>query len=295
MTAKKTTEHSPEATDEITIQLTSSQLVTAIVFLLMAGALIFLAGMWARGQAMESARMTASNEPSPETDTPLPPESSEDEQGEDVYVPPPRRVRDIDAPPPPAEPAEIDTSTPEHDAQSEEPPPAAASSDERETASPTRPETLPAPATTLLAPVEIATAPEKPRAPTTPTAPAAIESEALKAAKAEEVKVERPETPKVAPPSVPEAVKPEVLSPADPGVYTVQVAAFAGDHHRQATAFQLNTLEETGLKVDLLPSKDGKWIRAVMGRYAMRDAAIEAKGRLIKQGFKDCWIRKLDE
>jgi hypothetical protein len=90
---------------------------------------------------------------------------------------------------------------------------------------------------------------------------------------------------------------PEVFPPRLPaGTFTVQVASFDATTPENAKKFKARIEDSSDYDVMLIPSTDGKHLRACIGTYPNRDAALKARDDLAKiREFKDCFIRAADE
>ncbi|MCL4693125.1 MAG: SPOR domain-containing protein, partial [Candidatus Hydrogenedentes bacterium] len=119
------------------------------------------------------------------------------------------------------------------------------------------------------------------------------------------------------PPSVPETASPQTettTTPADTpvpeeseaapqadaaataGPFTVQVASFDSNNLERAKRFKVETEEATDFTVNLVPSADGKHVRAFVGEYKDRAAADAARDTMRKvAGFEDCFVKALGE
>ena len=106
------------------------------------------------------------------------------------------------------------------------------------------------------------------------------------------------ETPSPAP--APDATPPpatETPAGAAPKApFTIQVAAFDADNLDRAKLFKKSIEDKTDYTVDLVPSSDGKRVRAFVGSYPDRAAADKAKATLAKiKDFEGCFVKSLAE
>ena len=276
MPPRKKTRSSQTDEDTVALVLSSSQLVYAIVFLLVCGALLFLAGMLAMqynttvatdpdgfGTEVTSRRDRDTTAPDSTRGvgtqvSPLPPDRTTPVS----TTPAPGtsgRVSDVPAPPPPGQAAE------QPPVEEQRVPPAGTG-------------------TAVTAEIDASDLPKEPMTaePTTTTTPAV--APVSKQPVVEEPK--QPEAPKE--PSRPKDNSEEVAKKP----YTVQIASFsAKDRVKQAEAFKKEQLKKNKLKVELITSPDGKLVRAVVGAYATHKEASAAKADLTKRGFKGCWVK----
>lgn len=80
------------------------------------------------------------------------------------------------------------------------------------------------------------------------------------------------------------------------GTFTVQVASFDAATPENARKFKARIEDNSDYDVMIIPSTDGKHLRACIGTYPDRDAALKARDDLAKiREFKDCFIRAADE
>lgn len=80
------------------------------------------------------------------------------------------------------------------------------------------------------------------------------------------------------------------------GPFTVQVASFDSNNLERAKRFKDETEAATDFTVNLVPSSDGKHVRAFVGEYKDRVAADAARDAMRKvQGFEDCFVKALGE
>ncbi|GMV91544.1 MAG: hypothetical protein AMXMBFR82_13220 [Candidatus Hydrogenedentota bacterium] len=106
----------------------------------------------------------------------------------------------------------------------------------------------------------------------------------------------------------PEPTPAETSSPADPvetsqpattsaaGPFTIQVASFDSNNLDRAKRFKDDTEKATDFTVNLVPSTDGKHVRALVGEYKDRVAAESARDAMRKvKGFEDCFVKSLAE
>lgn len=258
------------------IQVTPAQIVGAAAFLIFAGVLIFIAGMLAQGLTSASKSAEKQAVATPESDF-------GDLSVSDLAAPDPEPVPEVieeqAEPEPPAEPPEPVRETAMQEREVE-PVPIEPGSDPAD-----EPDTI-------------------------VTAPAVIEDEEVMDHNSEpeptpEPEVEQPAATVVQPaiadpvPDEPElteqAAPPPAASTSDgAGLFTVQVVSFKTERAAQATEYQIEVLEEKQLRVELLNSSDGKWIRAVIGSYETREAAEVARKELVAAGFKDCFVQRRD-
>ncbi len=109
-------------------------------------------------------------------------------------------------------------------------------------------------------------------------------------------------------PTEPEATPAETSSPADPvetsqpaatsaaGPFTIQVASFDSNNLERAKRFKDDTETATDFTVNLVPSTDGKHVRAFVGEFKDREAADSARDAMRKvEGFEDCFVKSLVE
>jgi hypothetical protein len=144
----------------------------------------------------------------------------------------------------------------------------------------------PAPEVKDVIPVTEPATPAVPKEPETPVTP-----------------VTEPEHP--APPSPSEASQTppsttEMQPNADAGVrigpYTIQVASFDSNNLERAKRFKSEIEAETKLTVNLVPSSDGKHIRAFVGEYNDRASADKARDEMRKvKAFEDCFVKSISE
>lgn len=91
------------------------------------------------------------------------------------------------------------------------------------------------------------------------------------------------------PPKAPE-------TPAVQGGFGVQIASFAGANRQQAAEAYVKRLasSDSALTILLLPSEDGKYVRAVVGPYPDRQTAETLCRELRKRAeFKECFVKAL--
>jgi cell division protein FtsN len=75
--------------------------------------------------------------------------------------------------------------------------------------------------------------------------------------------------------------------------YGIQVQAFGVTESEKARAEALVKKLKTDhdLESSLVPSKDGKWLRAIVGRYSTQSDADQQREHLKSLGFNDCYVR----
>jgi len=267
------------------LQLTSYQLVMAICTLLLLGCILFVAGILVQRFSEDGpAAKVAERTDSPRTkglasgvDTARPPTEGVQVEPRPVILPSDsqkanssaaRTVKDresgakyIPAPPP------------RRDSVKKETPSVASPEAAKEKAASETKTDTPAMTVPAVAPPEPPVAPKEPM------------PEETELAKNSE------ETP-AAPPAQP---KPEVSARAA-GPYTIQLASFDSGNLDRAKRFKSETEEAMDLTVNLIPSSDGKHIRAFVGDYADRSAADQARDAMRKvKGFEDCFVKSLSE
>jgi hypothetical protein len=279
------------AREKPALQLTSYQLVMAICALLLLMCALFIAGIFVQrfSSGDLAPQQTASNDQSARTDAASSPVVSAQPRTEGVQV----------APRPVVLPSNIDKPTTTQSRPGTEretgakyipaPPPrrdSAKTTEPAPVASPATPKAA-APAPTAKPNTTPTTVPDPVAAPTQPATPVIPEqpaqSPATQAAKTEE-----------APAPVQSQAKPPVE--ASKGAYTIQVASFDAGNLERAKKFKTETEEKTSFKVNLVPSTDGKRVRAFVGEYADRAAADKARDTMRKtKGFEDCFVKSLSE
>ncbi len=187
---------------------------------------------------------------------------------------------------------------------------------------PAFPETIPpAPAArSSRAPTSAAKSEEKDEAPKKPAEAADIEGSTPPPAPAKE---SEPDTKKDKPAATPPSAPAKVEKPAEPsqppsaarqaeskpatttpardtsggeaskkGRYGVQVVAFSSGERKAAEQYKARLEANTELRADLVASKDGKYIRVLIGDYAEKGAAAKARDELRKRkGFADCFVQ----
>ncbi len=80
------------------------------------------------------------------------------------------------------------------------------------------------------------------------------------------------------------------------GPYTIQVGSFDADNMERVKEFKESVEEKTDFRVVLVPSEDGKLIRAYVGDYKDRAEADKAREAMRKlDEFKDCFVKSLAE
>lgn len=263
------------------IQVTPGQIVGAAVFLFVAAAVIFLAGMFARGLTMSSADDT---EPAPAQQEPPELENVAEIPAPDPTPPDPAPPEPT---PEPLEPEPSQEEWPEEQAVDLEP--------KFELEVEPEPKLVEEPPTvTVKEPLIIEPEPEMEPVPT----PAVEETEQPAPPTEPEPPAEEPPPPPPAPEPEPEPApqpKPEPLPeiPASTtGPYTVQVMYIGIEKRAEAEVFQRNALENKNVRMELVETPDAKGLRAYVGSYANRADAEKARNELLRAGFTGCFITK---
>ena len=84
--------------------------------------------------------------------------------------------------------------------------------------------------------------------------------------------------------------------PGGDAVFTIQVSSFAGSNAKIAQAYEAEIERKTGYDLALVPSADGKLIRAYIGGFPDRGSASVARQSLGKSPyFADCFVKPLNE
>jgi len=101
----------------------------------------------------------------------------------------------------------------------------------------------------------------------------------------------------LAPPAQSELPSPEQMGvPGGDAVFTIQVSSFAGSNTRIAQTYEADIERITGYDLALVPSADGKLIRAYVGGFPDRGTASVARQSLSKSPyFADCFVKALNE
>ncbi len=244
------------------IQVTPGQIVGAALFLLVAAAIIFFAGMFARGLTMSKTE---------EAPAPPPPAPLELENVAVLPAPDPV-VPEADPEPTPPKPTE------------EKKPPAKPAPE---------PEPEPAPEVVKTAPPVLEMKPVKAEAeepePVEEPAPPEPEPEPEPEPPAPAPKESTPPPAETKPEPLPE------LPPSTSGPFTVQVMSIGVAKRAQAEAYQRDALENKDVQVSLVDSSDGKLIRAYVGSYASRAEAEKARAALVRAGFDGCFIKQRED
>lgn len=96
-----------------------------------------------------------------------------------------------------------------------------------------------------------------------------------------------------APPMESELPAPEAMGTlGDAAVYTIQVSSFAASNEKVAQAYEAEIERTTGYDLNLVPTKDGKLIRAYIGGFPDRESANAAQQLLIRSPyFTDCFVK----
>lgn len=143
----------------------------------------------------------------------------------------------------------------------------------------------PAPEVKEVTPVTEPAAPAVPEKPETPTP----------ATEPEQPAVPSPTETDQTPPSTTETQsKPDAAALTGP--YTIQVASFDSNNLERAKQFKTEKEAESKLTVNLVPSSDGKHIRAFVGEYNDRASADKARDEMRKlKGFEDCFVKSIGE
>ncbi len=273
------------------LQLTSYQLVMAICALLLLMCVLFIAGILVqrfsdRGQHNPVAvNNSATLEPSrPSGATPSAPKT------EGVQVAP----RPVTLPAEGAQPGPaMAKKTTEPDAKYIPAPPP-----RRDRGKPTpKPETS---STTSKPEMTAKETPEstpvsEPSTPVKPAAPEAPKTESTPPVKTEPAKAaESPPPPQTT--EEPKTNSTETTEDSEKGPFTVQVASFDSNNLDRAKRFKTDVEKDTDYSVNLVPSSDGKHVRAYVGEYADRAAADKARDSMRKiEDFKDCFVKALNE
>ncbi len=98
------------------------------------------------------------------------------------------------------------------------------------------------------------------------------------------------------PPAQSPAAAPTDIPPiTDQSAYTVQVSSFGGSNTKVASAYKAEIEKKTGYPLSLVPSDDGKLIRAYVGGFPDRKSANLARESLSQLPyFTDCFVKQLD-
>ena len=101
-----------------------------------------------------------------------------------------------------------------------------------------------------------------------------------------------PAAPKPDAPSAPASIAPAAAAPA--GGFTIQVGAF--DTMGNAEKFKSNVERRSDYEVVLYPAKDGKVVKACVGKYDTKEAAAKERVELDRvKDFKGCFVKALSE
>ena len=246
------------------IQVTPGQIVGAALFLMVAAAIIFFAGMFARGLTMSTADKgpTSDGQESDRLD----------------------EVAGIPAPPPEAPNEERRPRTRAEKVESEESP------REPEPAPAPEPEPEPEPDPEVVEHTSEVVEPEPESAEPTEPEPA-IESKPP----ITEPDPDPPTPEDEAPAAEPQPAPLPEIPPSTTGPYTVQVMSIGIAKRTQAEQFQRDAHENKNVQMELVESTDGKLIRAYVGSYADRADAESARDELAQAGFDGCFIKKREE
>jgi hypothetical protein len=131
--------------------------------------------------------------------------------------------------------------------------------------------------------------------PATPAVPEKPETPITPVTEPEQPAVPSPTETDQTPPSTAE-MQPESDAAAPTGPYTIQVASFDSNNLERAKQFKTENEAESKLTVNLVPSSDGKHIRAFVGEYNDRASADKARDEMRKlKGFEDCFVKCIGE
>lgn len=104
--------------------------------------------------------------------------------------------------------------------------------------------------------------------------------------------INAPAAPEPAAPSAPAPTTTEVAAPA--GGFTIQVGSF--DTMANAEKFKKNVERKSDYEVSLYPAKDGKVVKACVGKYDTKEAAAKERAELDRvKDFKGCFVKALNE
>jgi type II secretory pathway component GspD/PulD (secretin) len=100
-----------------------------------------------------------------------------------------------------------------------------------------------------------------------------------------------------APPAHTELPSPEQMGvPEGDAAFTIQVSSFAANNAKVAQTYEAEIERKTGYELRLVPSGDGKHIRAYVGGFPDRGSANLARQSLSKSPFfADCFVKALNE
>ncbi len=246
------------------IQVTPGQIVGAALFLLVAAAIIFFAGMFVRGLAMTADETKAPPEPQ--------------QQREDM-----EHMAVLPAPDPVIEEPEPEPSPPEPEKEAKPAP----EPDQEPVTFEAKPAVVEPEPTS--APVE---EPEPEIKPAPPEPEPASEPEMVPEPKPEPEPVVESTPAQAEPAPLP---LPEIPDSTAGGAYTVQVMSIGIAKRAQAELFQRDALENKDVQIELVESADGKRLQAFVGSYATKADASKARDALLRAGFDGCFVKKRDE
>ncbi|MCC6797474.1 MAG: SPOR domain-containing protein [Candidatus Hydrogenedentes bacterium] len=104
--------------------------------------------------------------------------------------------------------------------------------------------------------------------------------------------INAPAAPEPAAPAAPASAPPDTAAPA--GAFTIQVGSF--DTMANAEKFKSNVERKSDYEVVLHPAKDGKVVKACVGKYDTKEAAAKERVELDRvKDFKGCFVKALSE
>lgn len=104
--------------------------------------------------------------------------------------------------------------------------------------------------------------------------------------------INAPAAPAPAAPSTPASTTPEAASSA--GGFTIQVGSF--DTMANAEKFKKNVERKSDHEIVLYPAKDGKVVKACVGKFDTKEAAAKERAELDRvKDFKGCFVKALSE
>lgn len=243
--------------DKHVVEYTSGQLIMAICLFLMVALACFVLGMYVGPPGPSETSRIESSATKPDAKKPVPPPESSPKEGRQT-LPDPRvlSAAKTAAPNPAVAPTARDTGGP----RSVELPPLD-------------------PGAAANTPVATPAAVQPPVAPATP----ALKPEA-------EPQAQQAPSPESAAQTLAQSMKPSAAP------YAIQLIAFSAVDTAKAEEYKVRLEKNTDLKPEVVPSKDGKWVRVLVGAYPDRASAEKARDEIGKKAeFRKCFVQAREQ